>query len=301
MSFDDDNIPNVPASGDGAPAGTEKQSDESTETETEDGEESDGSETEQSTDEGDDNADGDDGNDDGEDDGEDGDEPAKPKKTSRSERYRRQAERLKAQLAQIQSSPSRGGAQPDDAAIDAEVERQIGKKPELKDYDGDYIEHERAIAAWNVDKRLTTREVKKDFGNRAKANADAFSELIDDHKERVSKFSAKVKDFKEVITAASKAGATATPIVESLVLESDKSAHLVYYLAKNPNVIEKLNGMGERAAAREIGRIEAKLSLPQPKKQTQAPKPVAPVKGGAAPASQDAGLDAYLARTYGKK
>jgi len=41
--------------------------------------------------------------------------------------------------------------------------------------------------------------------------------------------------------------------------------------------------MSEREATREIVRLEAKVSLPQPKRQTQAPTPLSALKGGASP------------------
>jgi hypothetical protein len=89
------------------------------------------------------------------------------------------------------------------------------------------------------------------------------------------------------------------PVVEHLILDSDKSAHLVYHLAKNPERLAKLNAMNEREAAREVGRLESRLSLPNSRTQTRAPTPKTPPRGGSAPASQHRDLDSYLRRTYG--
>jgi len=89
------------------------------------------------------------------------------------------------------------------------------------------------------------------------------------------------------------------PVVEELILESPKSAHLQYFFARNPQRLEKLNKMSERNAAKEIAHIEARLSLPQPKTKTAAPPPSRAPKGGAAPASQEADLNAWLKKKYG--
>jgi hypothetical protein len=43
-----------------------------------------------------------------------------------------------------------------------------------------------------------------------------------------------------------------------------KGAELAYYLDRNPDIADKLNGMSEKQAAREIGRIEARLSAEAP-------------------------------------
>lgn len=291
---EDDNLPNAAQAAEGAQAADENQSDETTEDE----QESEGSETE-TGDEGDepsdgetDEAEGDEADADDEDKGE-----AKPKKPSRSERYKRQIERLNAELRARDQGGPRGGLTDD--AVAAKVETIIGKKPDQKDFGDDYIGFERAVNAYEVDKRLTTREVKKQGETQAAAQAEMRREMQEDHLERVEDFRKTAKDFDKVLKSAadSKLGANAT--VEDLVLESDKSAHLVYFLAKNPGQLDKLNAMTEREAAREIGRIESRLSLPSPKTQTQAPKPVKPLKGGAAPQSQDAALDAWMKKTYG--
>jgi hypothetical protein len=68
------------------------------------------------------------------------------------------------------------------------------------------------------------------------------------------------------------------------VLESDQAADLTYYLGKNPDQARQLSVLFARnpvAAAMQLGRIEASLSRPKPRTQTQAPEPVTPVRGAA--------------------
>ena len=76
------------------------------------------------------------------------------------------------------------------------------------------------------------------------------------------------------------------PIHESLiedVLSSDKSHLLAYHLANHPDKLTELNHMSDRERAREIGRLEASLKMPEGKKQTSAPPPPSTLRGGAAP------------------
>jgi hypothetical protein len=66
---------------------------------------------------------------------------------------------------------------------------------------------------------------------------------------------------------------------------------VLYYLAKNPTEALDLNGLDAYGAAREIGRIEARIELtrqsPSTKAVSRAPAPVKPVQGGAEGVERD--------------
>lgn len=253
-----------------------------TETEGADADEADGEETKDG-----DNADGE------EDEGE-GDEP-KPKRASRSERYQRKISRLEQEVAELRSRQTSGSRSESDVA--REVEKIVGPKPNEADFKGDYLAYERALTVYELDRRQAEREVKNQGTREQALWAERRRLAAEAHQERVEEFREKAKDFDQVLRSAS--DLKASPVVEDLILDSEKSAHLVYFLAKNPQRLHALNGMSEREAARELGRIESRLSLPQPKTKTQAPKPVTPPKGGAAPSSPDRELDAWLKKKYG--
>ncbi len=292
---EDDNLPNEQAADEGGPAGTENESgveteveqtegDAVTETDSADEAEGDGDDTE-----------AEDESDEADDDDEGDKKPKKPSKEPRHARYQRQIDRLKAQLAEVSSRP---GGSLSEADVANAVEEIVGKAPKEEDYKGDYLAFERALTAYELDKRQAAREVKGRIHRQQAAVAERRGELAEAHRERMDEFRPKAKDFDEVMKTA--ANLKASPVVEDLVLESDKSAHLTYYLAKNPDKLNALNSMTERQAAREIGRLESRLSLP-PKKTTQAPPPVKPLKGAAAPASDEAVLNRYLEKTYGPR
>lgn len=239
------------------------------------------------------------------DDGDDGDEDAddKPKKPSRSERYKRQIARLQAENRDLaKRAPTSGGMSETEIAV--EVEKRIGKPPKLEDFNGDYAVHAHEMSAYLVDKRQTTREVTNE-ANSSKAKAEERqAELALDHQDRVKEFAKKhAKDFDAVVKAAD---LKASPAVESLLLESDLSANLVYFFAKNPGTLNRINGMGEREAAREIGRLENRIqsSLSPPRTKTGARKPALPLKGGAAAKStatdQTDDLNRWLKKQYGE-
>jgi hypothetical protein len=74
--------------------------------------------------------------------------------------------------------------------------------------------------------------------------------------------------------------------VADAILSSDIGPHLRYYLATHPDEAETLNSMSAGAAARQIGKIEAKLESEiavkktAKKKVSGAPPPVKPVHSG---------------------
>lgn len=67
-----------------------------------------------------------------------------------------------------------------------------------------------------------------------------------------------------------------TPAVDRAILESERPAAVVNYLANNPDEAAKLSGLSDFRVAIEIGKIEVKLATPG-KKISNAPAPITPV------------------------
>jgi hypothetical protein len=244
---------------------------------------------------------GKDGDDDAGDEDGDEDEDEQPRKKSRAQRYRERAERLELENAQLRGRISGSLTETE---VSAKVAAKIGEPPKEADYPNDYLAWERAATAYELDKRQVTREVKAEAGRAAEVVEARNAERVDRHKERSLDFRNRdggkfAADFDDVMSKAK--DVKVSPVVEDLVLDSRKSAHLVYFFAKNPDRVAAINRMSERDAAREIGRIEARLTLPKPKTQTSAPKPSGRPGAGAAPKSQDAELDAYINKKYGPR
>ena len=94
-----------------------------------------------------------------------------------------------------------------------------------------------------------------------------------------------IEDYDDAIAEA--ADIPVQSSVADAILSSDVGPHLRYYLATHPDEAEALNNMSAGAAARQIGRIEAKVEseiavkkTAAPKKVSGAPSPVKPVKAG---------------------
>lgn len=97
--------------------------------------------------------------------------------------------------------------------------------------------------------------------------------------EKVETASKKYPDFKEVALGKH---VPYNAVMAQLVISSDVSADVSYYLGKNLDVASRIANLPPIDAAKEIGRIEAKFSdkpTPSPKRIPGAPPPIKPVGG----------------------
>ena len=83
----------------------------------------------------------------------------------------------------------------------------------------------------------------------------------------------KYEDFDEVVMDSN---LPISPGMAEVIAESDVGGELAYYLGKNRNEAARIAAMSPLAAAKELGRIEAKLSTAAPE-VSKAPAPPTPV------------------------
>jgi len=115
----------------------------------------------------------------------------------------------------------------------------------------------------------------------AERQAEAQRKRDEAHASRVREGKSTISDFDRVMNKM--AGVEVHEDVIEEIKSSEKSHLLAYHLANNPDKLAELNHMGDRERAREIGRLEASLKMPEGKKQTSAPPPPSTLRGGAAP------------------
>lgn len=107
---------------------------------------------------------------------------------------------------------------------------------------------------------------------------------VQSYVEKRDVFKAKTPDFDEVMEDVE--GVQLSPTIQDLILSSENGPELAYELAKKREDLARICKLSPIAAAREMGRLESKLSLisssekkTEPK-TTKAPAPLAPVRGG---------------------
>jgi len=176
----------------------------------------------------------------------------------------------------------------------------VDREPTEGDFPNDYFGYEAARSAW-----AARQAVREEFARLKQSEQETQSqrlrrEQIIERKEMYDELATsareRIPDFDKVIASASDVKITNHELVEE-IMSSDKSALLQYYLAKNPDKARELNGLQGRELAREVGRLEARVHLPQAKKATEAtPPPSAPKGGAAAPFDPEtADMNAYAA------
>jgi hypothetical protein len=236
-----------------------------------------------------------------------GDEEQDENDKTRLQRYRENQARLKAENEALRARAEQSASPPSDQAalqrqFDYEVWQEIGNPPDENDprYQGNYVKLERDRQVWEFSRVQVEREVRKSMIARIQRAQENVRTQVAEHKARAAKLATQVKDYNEVM---SKAKMPVSEHVERLLLASKKSERLGYVLAKNENKLAQLNRMSVEEAAREIGRLEGRLSLPQSARtQTKARKPITPLKGtGAAPTSGLGAVNAWMKKEYGDR
>jgi hypothetical protein len=225
----------------------------------------------------------------------DDDGEPKPKRPSTHQRHKRQVQYLSGRVAELEAALEGRSAPADRQRA---TESDDTKPPKEEDFKGDYLAFERALNAWNieqaVDKGVQRKvdQARRDELRRQEAQARA--EAIEAHTERMDEARGRITDFDQVMRSAG--DVKVSPALADEILDSEKSALLQYYLAKNPDKVRELNSLSGRELAREIGRLEGRVHLPKPKTATGASPPLTQPTGGAAPAfnPETADMESYV-------
>lgn len=153
----------------------------------------------------------------------------------------------------------------------------LATRPKADDFDShdQYID---ALTDWKVEKKLSARDVQQ----RETAVKSEFEKQVNTHLERVEKFAKNHSDFHELMEDVDDVPMSLT--VREVILGSEDGPKLMYELAKNKEEYKRICNLPAIAAARELGKFEAKVisSSDSPKeskelKTTKAPKPISPV------------------------
>jgi len=150
--------------------------------------------------------------------------------------------------------------------------------------------------------------------NRDKAEAERKEQeqrqsVIKSWNERLETVKADLPDYDEMIASAS--DITVNDAIRDAMLESEQGPRILYHLAENPELAEKLNTLSTVSALREIGKLEAKFEASETPKdakteaetkpsiaRSKAPAPISPIKTSSAVADVGVGSDGEFHGTY---
>tara|TARA_R110000823_G_scaffold225669_3_gene353426 strand:- start:784 stop:1605 length:822 start_codon:yes stop_codon:yes gene_type:complete len=156
-------------------------------------------------------------------------------------------------------------AQPKEAPAEA-------SEPKSEDFE-DYGAYVRALAKFEA-KALVKAEFEQQRTQKAQeAQATTWQQRADAAK-------AELPDFEKVMATST---APMSHAMAEAIKGSDIGPKVAYHLAQNPEIADRLSRLEPMAAAREIGRLEASLSVktePIPKRITSAPVPPTPIGSG---------------------
>ena len=120
---------------------------------------------------------------------------------------------------------------------------------------------------------LAYRKAEELLAQREQAKQQAA--LIDGYHEREEQAREKYEDFEQV---AYNPNLRITDVMAQTIQASDIGPDVAYFLGTNPKEADRISRLSPFLQAKEIGKIEAKLSdNPPAKKTTSAPAPIAPV------------------------
>jgi hypothetical protein len=215
-------------------------------------------------------------------------EKQKPKKKGgwqrKTEKAEREAEAAKRELEYWKSVAMKnaGDSKPEQKAEPkAPVKTDGEPDPDQFETHKDYV---KALAKWEAKQILKERDAETE---KSKLMSEQ-EKLVKAHLDREKSFAEKTEDYREAVESIDDVMFPA--YTQQLLLESELGPELIYELAKNREMAERISKLAPLAASKELGKLEARIASrasdetkkPEPKKQTQAPAPITPVgaKGG---------------------
>jgi len=169
----------------------------------------------------------------------------------------------------------------------------------------DAFEYAEALAEWSAENALLNR----DKAEAERKEQEQRQSVIKSWNERLETVKADLPDYDEMIASAS--DITVNDAIRDAMLESEQGPRILYHLAENPELAEKLNTLSTVSALREIGKLEAKFEASETPKdakteaetkpsiaRSKAPAPISPIKTSSAVADVGVGSDGEFHGTY---
>jgi len=151
-------------------------------------------------------------------------------------------------------------------------------RPNSDDFEShdDYIE---SLTDWKLDQKLADQNAKAE----QQKETERVQVVAKTWKDRLDQFSDQTPDFEEAIEASE--DVVLSGEVQQAIVESDLGPRLLYELAKNSELSQKISSMSTINAIKELGKIEARFESSSSKKIgnnqiTKAPRPLATIRGG---------------------
>lgn len=152
----------------------------------------------------------------------------------------------------------------------------LGPKPDRAKYE-DEAEYGADLAAWKVEERIIARQNKAHETTTTTARGDTAAAKMELFKERAMALTERYPDIQDKVFK--DPTLPMSPVMADTLMESEKGPEVAYYLSSHREEAQRIKEMSPLVAAAALGRLEAKLSLPQPRTETKAPPPPSTLNG----------------------
>ena len=183
-----------------------------------------------------------------------------------AEQARQRTQELEQELKAIKSQ----------AAPRQEQSRDEKPKP---DQFVDAFEYAEALADWSAENAVM-RARQEDI---EKKNQEERQKVISTWNTRLESTKSELPDYDDMVASSD---VVVSDQVRDAILESEVGPRILYHLAENPDIAEKISKSSLITALRQIGRLEARFEKNEPKEvktvavKSKAPAPISPIKAG---------------------
>ena len=208
--------------------------------------------------------------------------PASDTEEKSEAQKRRERRRAQEQRQQEEFAAAQRKAQEAEARLERIKASVTGAEPKESDF-SDIIEYAAAKGAWNLTRQSSQFQVAEIAAEAEQAKALAESTRAAHEQARQAIFQQAEADarkrYPDYDAVTRNPALFITKELVGLIQQSDEdSAEIVYYLGKNPQEAARLSMLPPTAAARELGRLESKLTAAPAKIASSAPPPINPVR-----------------------
>ena len=196
--------------------------------------------------------------------------------TKQREEARKEAQREREQRESLENRLK----ELEERATPRPVEVQENVKPQPHQFN-DAFEYAEALAEWSTEQALINRD-KQEAERRAQEERN---KVLDGWNKRLNEAKADLPDFDDMVASSD---VVVNDHIRDAILESDVGPQILYHLAENPDLADKLNSGSPISALRQIGRLEAQFERKEAPvaeskpsvARSKAPAPINPIKTG---------------------
>ena len=196
--------------------------------------------------------------------------------TKQREEARKEAQREREQRESLENRLK----ELEERATPRPVEIQENVKPQPHQFN-DAFEYAEALAEWSTEQALINRD-KQEAERRAQEERN---KVLDSWNKRLNDAKADLPDFDDMVASSD---VVVNDHIRDAILESDVGPQILYHLAENPELADKLNSGSPISALRQIGRLEAQFERKEAPvaeqkpsvARSKAPAPINPIKTG---------------------